>query len=195
MTMMTPNADAWKTISQNSIPAELRLALLNDDITRDIVTARRAVLLSLVWQESFLSKAGLMARTEALLGRGCFGKAAEATFRRDMRALKAVLDSCGFGLKFSRRSGRGGYYIPGRPELAPELAESIRAAISDVDPLQIEMASRLTPADRVQQAGRLSDGLRQMALRRLMAEQPGLTLRQAQQEVMHRYYQLGGCRS
>ncbi len=150
------------------------------------------MLLSLVWRESFLSKAGLMARTEALLGRGCFGKAAEATFRRDMHALKAILDSCGFGLKFSRRSGRGGYYIPGRPELAPELAEAIRAAISDVDPFQIEMATQLTPADRVQQAGRLSDGLRRMALRRLMAEQPGLTLRKAHQEVMHRYYQLGG---
>ena len=189
---MATIADARKSISENFIPAEVRLALLRDDLTRDIVTARRAVLLSLVWQESFLSKAGLMARTQALLGRACFGKAAEATFRRDMHALKAVLDSCGFGLKFSRRSGRGGYYIPGRPELAPELAEAIRAAMSDVDPLQIEMASQLTPVDRVQQAGRLSDGLRRMALRRLMAEQPGLTLRKAQQEVMHRYYQLGG---
>ena len=191
MATMTTIAYAGKSISENSVPAEVRLALLRDDLTRDIVTARRAVLLSLVWQESFLSKAGLMARTQALLGRGCFGKAAEATFRRDMRALKAGLASCGFGLKFSRRSGRGGYYIPGRPELAPELAEAIRAAMSDVDPLQIEMASQLTPADRVQQAGRLSDGLRRMALRRLMAEQPGLTLRKAQQEVMHRYYQLG----
>ena len=168
------------------------MALLRDDLARDIVTARRAVLLSLVWQESFLSRAGLMARTQARLGRGCFGKAAEATFRRDMRALKAVLDTCGFRLKFSRRSGRGGYYIPGRPELAPELAEAIRAAISNVDPLLIEMAGRLTPADRVQQAGRLSDGLRRMAVRRLMAEQPGLALREAQQEVMHRYYRLGG---
>src|SRR5574337_186832 len=134
---MTTIADAGKYRSENFIPAEVQLALLRDDITRDIVTARRAVLLSLVWQESFLSKAGLMARTQALLGRGCFGRAAEATFRLDMRALKAVLDSCGFGLKFSRRSGRGGYYVPGRPELAPELAEAIRAAVSDMDPFQI----------------------------------------------------------
>jgi hypothetical protein len=185
-------AYAGNSISENSVPADIWLALLSDDLARDIVTARRAVLLLLVWQESFLSKAGLMARTEARLGRGCFGKAAEATFRRDMHGLKAVIDSCGFGLKFSRRGGRGGYYIPGRPELAPELAEAIRAAISDVDPLQIEVARQLTPADRVQQVGRLSDGLRRMALRRLMAEQPGLTLRKAHQEVMHRYYQLGG---
>ena len=189
---MVTIADAGKLIGENSIPDEVRLALLRDDLARDIVTARRAVLLSLVWQESFLSRVGLMARTQALLGRDCFGKAAEATFRRDMRALRAVLASCGFGLRFSRRSGHGGYYIPGRPELAPEVAEAIRAAMSDVDPRQIAMASRLTPADRVQQAGRLSDGLRWMALRRLMAEQPGLTLRQAHQEVMHRYYQLGG---
>lgn len=190
--MMITIADAGKSIGENSIPAEVRLALLRDDLTRDIITARRAVLLSLVWQESFLSKVGLMARTEALLGRGCFGKAADATFRRDMRALKAVLASCGFALNFSRRRGRQGYHIPGRPDLAPELAESIRAAIRDVDPLQIALASRLTPAERVWQAGRLSDGLRWMAVRRLMAEQPGLTLRKAHQEVMHRYYQLGG---
>ncbi len=175
---------------QKSLPVALRLGLLEEDMARDLVTARRGTLLALVWQESFLSSAGLMARTEAEVGGGCFGKAATATFRRDMRALKAVLATRDFRLMFSRRTGRAGYYISGRPELAPELAETIRAAAGEVDPKQIQLAGRLPPAERVQQAGLLSDGARRLAVRRLMAERPDLSLPQAQQEVLHRYYGL-----
>ena len=174
------------------LPNELRLALLDDDLARDTVTARRATLLALVWHESYLSSCGLMARTEAILAPGCFGKSAAATFRRDMRTLKRVLAAAGHDLRFSRRAERGGYYVAGRPDLSLELAASIKAAVSDVDARQIEIASRLTPADRVRQAAQLSDGLRGMAVRRLMAEQPGLTPQAAQREVLHRYYQLGG---
>src|SRR5436305_12758376 len=94
-----------------SLPVELRLSLLNDAIERDLVTARRSTLLRLVWQESFLSGTGLISRTEAILGRGCFGMAAAATFRRDIRALKVILKRAGFSLRFSRQAGRGGYYV------------------------------------------------------------------------------------
>jgi hypothetical protein len=175
-----------------SLPVDLRLSLLEEDLARDLVTARRSALLALVWQESFLSSAGLMLRTEAAVGAGCFGKAATATFRRDMRALKAVLATRDYRLMFSRRTGRAGYYISGRPELSPELAETLRNAASDVDPKQIMLAGRLSPAERVQQAGLLSDGARRLAVRRLMAERPDLSLPQAQQEVLHRYYDLSG---
>lgn len=174
------------------LPSELGLALLKEAAARNPVTARRTALLSIVWQEGYFTSVGLMARTEAILGPGCFGKAAAAAFRRDMRALKRVLAAAGHELKFSRRVGHGGYYVAGRPELAPELAISIKAAVSDVDAHQIEIASRLTPADRVRQAARLSDGLRNMAVRRLMVERPDLTPQDAQREVLHRYYQLGG---
>ena len=149
------------------------------------------MLLRLVWQESFLSGAGLISRTEAIIGRGCFGRAAAATFRRDIRALKALLKDAGFSLRFSRQARRGGYYVVGRPELAPELAVMIQAGMQDVDPKQIASAAQLTPADRVQQAGQLSDGLRRMAVRRLMGEQPGLGLKEAYREVSHRYDRLG----
>jgi hypothetical protein len=176
---------------QTSLPIDLRLGLLEDAIQRDIVTARRSMLLRLVWQESFLSGAGLIARTEAIVGRGCFGRAATSTFRRDIRALKALLKRAGFNLRFSRQAGRGGYYVVGRPELAPELARMIQAGMQDVDPKQIALAARLTPADRLQQAGQLSDGLRRMAVRRLQGEQPDLGLKEAYREVSHRYDQLG----
>jgi hypothetical protein len=174
------------------LPVDLRLGLLQEAQARDLVTARRAALLALIWHESFLPAAGLMARIEAIVGRGCFGKAATATLKRDLRAVRAILAAQGLALRFSRRPGRRGYYIPGRPELAPELIAAIRAGMSDLDPHQIELARLLTPAQRVQQAGRLSDQLRAMAVRRLMAERPGLTPGEAQREVLRRYERLGG---
>ena len=174
------------------LPDTLREAVLAEGSSHSLAAARRMTLLDLLWHESHLSGAGLMARTQALLHRGCFGRAALAGFRRDMRALRRALAAAGYELKFSRRPGLGGYYIPGRPELAPELAASLDAAIRDVDPRQIQIASRLSPADRVRQASQLSDGLRMMAVRRLMAERPQLTMQEAQREVLHRYYRLGG---
>jgi hypothetical protein len=176
---------------ESSLPVELRLGLLDDAVDRDLVTARRSTLLRLVWQESLLSGTGLISRTEAILGRGCFGTAATATFRRDIRALKVILKRAGFNLRFSRQARRSGYYVVGRPELAPELTKMIHAGMQDIDPKQIALAARLTPADRIQQAGQLSDGLRRMAARRLMGEQPGLGLKEAYREVSHRYDQLG----
>jgi hypothetical protein len=176
---------------ETSLPIDLRLRLLEDAIQRDSVTARRSTLLGLVWQESFLSGTGLISRTEAVIGRGCFGTAAAATFRRDIRALKVLLKRAGFSLRFSRQTGRGGYYVVGRPELAPELAKMIQAGMQDVDPKQIALAAWLTPADRVQQAGQLSDGLRRMAVQRLINERPGLGLKEAYREVSRRYDLLG----
>jgi hypothetical protein len=175
-----------------SLPLALHLGLLEDAIYRDGVTARRSTLLRILWQESFLSGAGLVTRTEAIVGRGCFGTAAAANFRRDIHALKAILKRAGFSLRFSRRAGRGGYYIAGRPDLAPELARLIQAGMRDVDARQMELAARLTPAQRVRQAGQLSDGLRRMAVRRLLAERAGLSLQEAHREVAQRYDQFGG---
>jgi hypothetical protein len=175
-----------------SIPASLWLALLRDDLRRDPVTARRAALVSLIWCEAFLSKEGLMARVEAVLGRGCFGRAAEATFQRDMRAIKQALATTNHQLKFARRSGSTGYYIQDRPPLEPEFAAHVRAAMAEVDAHQIEIQKRLAPAARVRQAGQLSDGLRRMAVRRWQTRKPDLPLASAHREVMRRYDQLGG---
>jgi hypothetical protein len=141
----------------------------------------------ILWQESFLSGAGLIAGTEANLWRGCFGAAAAKAFRRDIRALKAFITRAGFSLRFSRRAGRSGYDIVGRLDLAPELAELNQAGMRDVDPKQIELAARLTLAKRVRHAGQFSDGLRRIAVRRLLAERPGLSLQKAHHEVARRY--------
>jgi hypothetical protein len=148
--------------------------------------------LGAVWREAHLSREGLIARAEIVLGRGCFGKAAAATFARDMRALKAALASAGHELRYSRRPGSEGYAIAGRPPLDDELAAQISAAMAEVDPRQVEITRRLSPAARVRQAGLLSDGLRQMAARRLRQQQPGRPLASVYREVMQTYDRLGG---
>lgn len=121
-------------MSNTSFPIAFRLGLLEEVIYREAMTPRQSKFLRILWQESFLSGAGLNARTEANLGRDCFGAAAARTFRRDIRALKALLKRAGFSLRFSRRAARSGYYIVGRPDLAPELAKMTQAGIQDADP-------------------------------------------------------------
>jgi hypothetical protein len=190
--LILPMVSQFPQTPRPLLPVELRLGLLQDAQARDPVTARRAALLELLWNEAYLSAAGLISRTEWVVGRGCFGKAPAATLKRDLRALKAVLAANGWQLRYSRRPGRRGYYLRGRPELAPEIAANIRAGMSDIDPYQVELASRLTPAQRVQQAGELSDQLRMMAVRRRLAENPSLTLREAHREVMRSYERWGG---
>jgi len=179
-------------LDSSSLPSALWLELLRDDVRRDPVTARRAVLLSVVWGEAFLSREGLMSRAEAMLGRGCFGRAATATFQRDMRAIKRLLAATNRRLKFARRAGSAGYYIQDRPPLEPGLAARVRAAMAEVDAHQIDIQRRLAPAARVRQAGQLSDSLRRMAVRRWQERQPDLSFASAHREVMRRYDQLGG---
>jgi hypothetical protein len=48
-----------------SVPERVWLAAFQEDLGRDPVTARRSMLLSLLWDESYQAQPGLMARVEA----------------------------------------------------------------------------------------------------------------------------------
>jgi hypothetical protein len=50
--------------------------VLQDAIQRDLRTARRALLVEILWQERYLTRAQLIVRVEGRLGGGCFGDAA-----------------------------------------------------------------------------------------------------------------------
>ena len=176
----------------DGLPPGLWRAALAEAATRDMVTARRLVLLALLWQEGYQTQASLLARAERRLGRECFGRSRALTFRRDMQAVKAILAAQGHTLRYSRQSARPGYLIAGRPDLTAEVRRAIRGAVEDVDPRQIEAFDRMTPGRRVQVAVRLSDDLLRTAAGQLMREQPGLGRPAARREVLHRYYQAGG---
>lgn len=176
-----------------TVPDDIWLAAFQEDLQRDPVTTRRSLLLSLLWDESYQTQHGLMARVETRLGPGCFGKAALATFQRDMRAVRTILAASGHELRFSRMRGEPGYYIPGRPKLSPEIKDSIHAALWDIDRRQARMASEyLTPAQRLAQLGATSDSMRALARRQVHERQPGLTFDEARREVAKLYEQYGG---
>jgi hypothetical protein len=146
--------------------------------------------LTLIWQENYQDQATLVTRVRYQLGLDCFGANSALTFRRDMQAVKAILADGGFELKYSRRPERRGYYIPGRPDLAPEIATAIQHAIEEVDTRQIEIWRHMTVAQRVRMATGMSDSLRSIAVHRLRQAHPALDRLSAQREVLQRYYRL-----
>ncbi len=179
-------------LSVANLPEGLLRSALQETAARDFVTARRTVLLICLWQESYLTQSTLMTCVRYRLGIDCFGAASALTFRRDMQAVKATLAASGFELKYSRRPDRPGYYIQGRPDLAPEIQQAIRGAAQEVDSRQIEAWGKLSVAKRVALATRLADDMLSMAVHRLMQARPELDRRAAQREVLQRYYQLNG---
>ena len=157
----------------NDLPIDEWLIWLREMAERDMRAARRAALLRLVWEESYLTREGLITRVEALLGRGCFaprgdfGSSQRTTFYRDMATVRQALAEAGYRLAYSRQRDRKGYYVEGQPLLDERLRRLIAGAVAEVDPKQIVIYRRLGPAQRVRQAAHLSDWLRQANVRRL----------------------------
>jgi len=170
------------------LPEAVIQSALDESFQRDPVTARRLTRLTLLWGENYQMQASLISRTEARLGQGCFGKASALAFRRDMQAVKLILAAGGQSLRYSRKAESPGYYIEGRPELAPEVMRPIHGAAQELDPRQIGVFARLAPSQRLRLAARLTDDLMTMAVRQLQQQRPELTRLQAQQEVLQRAY-------
>ncbi len=66
------------TVPPEDMPPDAWLAYLRQTAKQDLPTARRTALLRLPWQEPYLIRAGLIARIEAIVGRGCFGSSPRA---------------------------------------------------------------------------------------------------------------------
>lgn len=164
-------------------PIEEWRTLLQGLASRDMTMARRTALLRLVWQESFLTREGLITRVEGLLGRGCFGKDSRATFFRDMRAVRRFLAQEGHRLLYSRRQGAKGYYVEGRPPLDERLQRLIAGAVAEVDPRQIAIYQRLSPAQRFHQGLSLIKWAERITVRQLQRRHPHLREREAYQWV------------
>ena len=170
----------------NDVPMDDWLAWLRNTAERDLPAARRAALLRLLWEESYLTREGLITRAEALLGRGCFGRSGRATFYRDMAAVRQALAEAGHRLAYSRRRGCKGYYVEGRPLLDERLRRLIAGAVAEVDPKQIAVSRRLTPAQQFQQGRSMTELAEQVATYRLRQRQPELREGQARRVVRER---------
>jgi len=65
----------------------VKQALLEDAAQRELVTARRKLLVEFLSRERYLTRSGLMSRVEMVLGKGSFGNTSwEDVFYRDMKA-------------------------------------------------------------------------------------------------------------
>jgi hypothetical protein len=168
-----------------SLPLPALRILLQDAARRDLVTARRAALLTLLLMERHLSREQIITRLEYQLGSGCFGeKSWKDTFYRDLRVIKEALHSAGYVLKYSRSQTRIGYYLEGQPVVSPALAAQIRGAVDEADPLQIEIFKTLTPAQRFRLGCSVTNAGIRAAAFRLRQDNPALSPAQAQSQVM-----------
>jgi hypothetical protein len=150
-------------------------ALLEDAAQRDLVTARRKLLVEFLTRERYLTRFGLIDRVEMVLGRGCFGDTSwEDVFYRDMRAVKVSFRAAGFDLAYSRNKKRQGYYLKGEGELGQSVARQIRGAVAEVDPKQVAVTRKLKPAERAQQGLSITNLAHQVT-----------SFRKAQREIGH----------
>jgi hypothetical protein len=171
------------TIPSDNISIDAWWTQLRQMAERDLPAARQAALLRLVWQESYLTGEGLIARVEALLGRGCFGASPHAAFHRDVAAVRRALAQAGHRLVYSSQPPRKGYYVEGRPLLYEGLQRLIAGAAAEVDPRQIAVSRHLTPAQQFQQGLSMTRLAEQVAAYRLRQRQPHLSEEQARRLI------------
>jgi len=158
-----------------NLPLESQQVILQDAIKRDTVTARRKHLLDILWGERYLTRAGLIARVEAVLRVGCFGESAwEDTFYRDMCVVKQAFRTAGYILAYSRSNDRPGYYLRGQDNIDPVLRRIIKSAAAEVDADQVAITRQLQPWERVQHGFSITDLANQV-----------VAYRRNQREIIH----------
>ncbi len=172
-----------------SLPASAKNSLLADAIQRDLTTARRTVLLAILWRERYLTRIQLIARVELQLGKNCFGISAwQDTFYRDMRLVKHAFEAAGFSLLYSRNRQQPGYYLQGQEALSSELKQILKSSASEVDQRQIDIYRKLSPADRFRQGCSISDTARKVVAYRIRQDNPKLSLNEANRMALERAY-------
>jgi len=140
------------------LPPKIIYTLLADAERRDVVTARRAALLEILWGERYLKREQLVERVEMVLGKGCFGaKAWQEVFFRDMRFVKQAFAQAGAILKYSRSNKVPGYYLENSLPLHHEIRQEIQGALKELDKQQLAVIGKLSPAQKFFQAVSMID--------------------------------------
>jgi hypothetical protein len=155
--------------------------LLDDAITRDRTTARRAALLNILQHERYLNREQLVVRVEGKLGFGCFGDSAWVdNFFRDMQVVKRALETAGYELAYSRNRQQPGYYLRNQPPISSDLSKTLNGSVAEVDRAQIAILKRLSFSQRFQQGCSISNLACQVAANRIQQRNPRLNRAEAQ---------------
>ena len=129
-----------------------------DQTTRgEVARVRRKHLLG--FHQRFLTrKGGLAWRLERTLGSDySWRDTSLLVFILDIRFVRKAFLAAGYKLGYSRKGERKGFCLRGEGEVSRELSTAISGAVSEVDPVQVEITRRLSPARRVQQGLSLTD--------------------------------------
>lgn len=172
-----------------SLPIVMKDTILHDAMQRDITTARRTVLLEILWNERYLTRAQLITRVELRLGRGCFGASAwQDIFYRDLRIVKQAFEAAGYPLVYSRKQEQPGYYLDAQPALSPEFKQVLKGSAAEVDQRQIDIYRKLSFAERFHQGCSISDTARKVVAYRIRQDNPKLSLMEANHIALQRAY-------
>jgi hypothetical protein len=176
-------------MAKSILPSVIKDVVLHDVIQRDATTARRAALLEILWNERYLTRSQLIARSELRLGKNCFGISAwEDTFDRDMRFVKQAFEFAGYQLSYSRKKEQPGYYLEGQPALRSELQQVLKGSAAEVDQRQLDIYNKLSYAQRFQQGCSISDTARKVVAYRIRQDNPKLSVREANHIALQRAY-------
>jgi len=174
---------------KNTLFSKAKEIIFQDAIQRDLTTARRTILLEILWHERYLTRAQLIARVELRLGKNCFGVSAwKDTFYRDMRVVKQAFQIAGYPLLYSRNEKQPGYYLQGQSALSPEFRKVLKSSAAEADQRQIDIYHQLSPADRFHQGCSISDTARKVVAYRIRQENPELSPAEANRMALQRAY-------
>jgi hypothetical protein len=119
---------------------------------------RRRRLLKFLYNERYLTRKGLILRLELALGADCsWWNLSWTAFVLDMWLVRRAFQAAGYRLTYNWVGERRGFYLEGEGELSEELYKQIKGAVDKIDPKQVEITRRLTPAQRVQQGCSITD--------------------------------------
>ena len=172
-----------------SFPPESQQALLQDASSRDLTTARRTILLEILWHERYLTRNQLIPRVERVLGKKAYGKSAvEDTFYRDIRAVKLAFRAAGYNLAYRRNKPNPGYYLVGEPPVSRQISEELAGAAAEMDLAQMEILKKMLPAERAALGASISDAARQAVAYRILQQNPGTSQVEANRLALQRAY-------
>ena len=126
--------------------------LLDRTATGEAARTRRKRILRFLYNERNLTRKGLISRLGMVPG--AYSTRWDGTlivFIQDMWFVRKAFQTAGYRLAYSWMGERRGFYLRGEGELSTEVVRAIQGAVAEVDPRQVEITRRLTPAQRVQQ--------------------------------------------
>ncbi len=125
---------------------------LDQTVGGEVARVRRKHLLEFLYHQRYLTWKGLSWRLERTLGADCsWWSISLLAFILDIWFVRKAFLAAGYKLGYSWKGERKGFYLRGEGEISQELSIVISGAVSKVDPKQVEITRRLSPAQRVQQ--------------------------------------------